>query len=87
MRTRRLEDQKYTFKEVYRWGAGIEATMSRLKHQMWLDHLRLRGMAAVTHRVLRRGMVAGVRFGGSMRSIGYRLYRRFLRFKNHLATG
>jgi len=44
MRTRRMQDQTCEFKEIYRWRAGIEATMSRLKHQMRLAHLRVRGM-------------------------------------------
>jgi hypothetical protein len=56
MRTRRLKDQTHEFKQVYRWRAGIEATMSRLKHPMRLAHLRVRGLAAVTHRVLLRAL-------------------------------
>lgn len=56
MRTRRLKDQTHGFKQVDRWRAGIEATMSRLKHQMRLAHLRVRGLAAVTHRVLLRAL-------------------------------
>jgi len=56
MRARRLADQTQGFKQVYRWRAGIEATMSRLKHQMRLAHLRVRGLAAVTHRVLLRAL-------------------------------
>ena len=56
MRARRLADQTHEFKQVYRWRAGIEATMSRLKHQMRLAHLRVRGLAAVTHRVLLRAL-------------------------------
>lgn len=40
-----------------------------------------------SHRILRRGMVAVAQFDGSMHSIGYRLYKRFLRFKNRLAAG
>jgi hypothetical protein len=56
MRTRRLRDQTEAFKEVYRWRAGIEATMSRLKHQMHLARLRVRGWAAISCRVLLRAL-------------------------------
>jgi hypothetical protein len=35
------------FQDRYRWRAGIEATMSRLKHQMGLARLRIRRMVAV----------------------------------------
>jgi len=56
MRERRLADQSKAFKQVYRWRAGIEATMSRLKHQMRLAHMRVRGAAAVTYRVMLRAL-------------------------------
>jgi hypothetical protein len=39
-----------------RWRAGIEATMSRLKYQMRLAHLRVRGMAAVRYAVYLRAL-------------------------------
>ena len=35
---RRLYEQSDAFRDVYRWRAGIEATMSRLKYQMNLAH-------------------------------------------------
>jgi hypothetical protein len=47
MRERRLAEKKPPFKEKYRWRAGIEATMSRLKHQMGCAALRVRGKAAI----------------------------------------
>jgi hypothetical protein len=34
----------------------MEATMSRLKHQMHLAHLRVRGMAAVGYTVFLRAL-------------------------------
>lgn len=55
-RKRRLAEQRPEFKERYRWRAGIEATMSRLKHQMRLAHLRVRGMAAVRYTVFLRAL-------------------------------
>ena len=42
-RARRLEQQTEAFKDRYRWRAGIEGTMSRLKHQMRWASLRVRG--------------------------------------------
>ena len=55
-RQRRLDEQEPAFKDRYRWRAGIEATMSRLKHQMGLAHLRIRGMAAVKYTVFLRAL-------------------------------
>ena len=40
-RKRRLKDQSSAFKKRYRWRAGVAATMSRLKYQMRLAHLRV----------------------------------------------
>lgn len=56
MRARRLRDQTPQFRKTYRWRAGIEATMSRLKHQMHLATLRVRGWKAVACRVLLRAL-------------------------------
>ena len=50
-RKRRLYESSDTFREIYRWRAGIEATMSRLKYQMHLAHLRVRGMPAMRYTV------------------------------------
>ena len=55
-RQRRLDEQQPKFEDRYRWRAGIEATMSRLKHQMGLAHLRIRGMAAVKYHVFLRAL-------------------------------
>jgi hypothetical protein len=55
-RTRRLAEQLPPFKDRYRWRAGIEATMSRLKHQMHLARLRVRGMAAIQYTVFLRAL-------------------------------
>lgn len=55
-RARRLADQQPQFKERYRWRAGIEATMSRLKYQMELCRLRVRGMPAVRYAVFLRAL-------------------------------
>jgi hypothetical protein len=49
MRERRLAEEKPQFRERYRWRAGIEATMSRLKHQMGCAALRVRGKTAVAY--------------------------------------
>jgi hypothetical protein len=49
MRERRLAEETPQFKERYRWRAGIEATMSRLKHQMGWAALRVRGKAAIAY--------------------------------------
>lgn len=55
-RARRLSDRSSAFKARYRWRAGMEGTISRLKHQMGLACLRVRGLAAVTHRVFLRAL-------------------------------
>ena len=49
MRQRRLDENKPQFKQRYRMRAGIEATMSRLKHQMGCAALRVRGKAAIAY--------------------------------------
>lgn len=51
---RRLAEQLPPFKDRYRWRAGIEATMSRVKHQMHLARLRVRGMVAIKYTVFLR---------------------------------
>jgi len=55
-RKRRLYEQSTAFLDIYRWRAGIEATMSRLKHQMNLAHLRVRGMPAMRYVVHLRAL-------------------------------
>ncbi len=55
-RARRLGDADEAFRQRYRWRAGIEATMSRLKHQMGMAKLRVRGMAKVTYVAMLRAL-------------------------------
>jgi hypothetical protein len=55
-RERRLHDQRDEFKDRYRWRAGIEGTMSRLKHQMHMAALRVRGRAAVGYATFLRAL-------------------------------
>lgn len=60
-RKRRLADRSSAFRNRYRWRAGIEATMSRLKHQMRLACLRVRGMKAVTYATTLRALGLNIR--------------------------
>lgn len=46
-RKKLLAEQEAEFKDKYRWRAGIEGTMSRLKHYVGLGNLRVRGSPAV----------------------------------------
>ncbi len=55
-RARRLHDLSDAFRDRYRWRAGVEATMSRYKHQMGMAHLRIRGMKKVTFTALLRAL-------------------------------
>jgi hypothetical protein len=55
-RARRLKDASNDFRQHYRWRAGIEATMSRFKHQMGMARLRVRGMAKVTYTAMLRAL-------------------------------
>ena len=47
MRERRLSELEPPFQELYRWRAGMEGSMSRLKHQIGWVALRIRGLAAI----------------------------------------
>ncbi len=58
---RRLYEQSDVFRGVYRWRAGIEATMSRLKYQMNLAHIRIRGMPAMRYVVNMRALGLNIR--------------------------
>ena len=49
-------EKSETFKQIFRWRAGIEATISRLKHQMDLAELRVRGMNSVRYTVRIRSL-------------------------------
>ena len=60
-RARRLQDDTDKFRERYRWRAGVEATMSRYKHQMGMAKLRVRGMAKVTYVALLRALGLNIR--------------------------
>jgi hypothetical protein len=60
-RKRRLYEQGDAFRNVYRWRAGLEATMSRLKYQMNLAHLRIRGMPAMRYVVNLRALGLNIR--------------------------
>lgn len=61
LRALRLHEKTAAFRNVYRWRAGIEATMSRLKHQMNLAYLRVRGMASVSYTVFLRALGLNIR--------------------------
>lgn len=51
MRQRRLKEKEPEFLNRYRWRAGIEGTMSRLKHVLGMVRLRVRGLAKVSYAV------------------------------------
>lgn len=55
-RQRRLSEATEEFRDRYRWRAGIEATMSRFKHQMGVARLRVRGMAKVKYVAVLRAL-------------------------------
>ena len=55
-RQRRLQEATDEFRDRYRWRAGIEATMSRYKHQMGMAKLRVRGIANVTYVAVLRAL-------------------------------
>ncbi|MCA9109578.1 MAG: transposase, partial [Planctomycetaceae bacterium] len=55
-RARRLHETSDEFRDRYRWRAGVEATMSRFKHQMGMARLRIRGMQKVTFTALLRAL-------------------------------
>ena len=53
---RRLYEKSDAFRDIYRWRAGIEATMSRLKRQMNMANLRVRGMSTMRYVVHLRAL-------------------------------
>jgi hypothetical protein len=55
-RERRLGERTEGFRDRYRWRSGIEGTMSRLKYQMRLASLRVRGRASVSYRTFLRAL-------------------------------
>ena len=58
---RRLYERGDAFREIYRWRAGIEGTMSWLKYQMNLAKLRIRGMPAMRYTVHMRALGLNIR--------------------------
>lgn len=58
---RRLYERSKAFLDIYRWRAGIEATMSRLKYQMKLASLRIRGMSKMRYAVHLRALGLNIR--------------------------
>lgn len=60
-RARRLGDDTDAFRERYRWRSGIEGTMSRLKYQMRMASLRIRGRAAVRYVSFLRALGLNIR--------------------------
>ncbi len=69
-RARRLRDATDEFLDRYRWRAGVEATMSRFKHQMGMARLRVRGMAAVTYVAMLRALGLNLRRVAAYRAAG-----------------
>jgi hypothetical protein len=57
----RLYERSDAFREIYRWRAGIEATMSHLKHHMKLAKLRIRGMSSMRYVVNLRALGLNIR--------------------------
>lgn len=60
-RERRLKDDSDEFRNRYRWRAGVEATMSRLKYQMGMARLRIRGMKSITLTAMLRALGLNIR--------------------------
>jgi hypothetical protein len=56
-----LHDQTDAFQDRYRWRAGIEGTMSRLKYQMRMAALRVRGRAAIGYVTFLRALGLNIR--------------------------
>ena len=72
---RRLEESSPTFRDKYRYRAGVEATMSEFDRRTGVKHLRVRGMKAV-------------RFAAIMKAIGLNILRASrYRIRKNPATG
>jgi hypothetical protein len=56
MRRRRLKELEPLFREDYRWRAGIEGTISRLKHVTGMVRLRVRELAKVSYAVVLKAL-------------------------------
>ena len=59
---RRKHEQSESFKDRYRWRAGVEATMSEYDRRTGVKHLRVRGQKAV-------------RFCATLKALGVNLFR------------
>jgi hypothetical protein len=92
---RRKQEQTPEFKELYRYRAGVEATMSDLDRVTGLKHLRVRGMTQVRVAATLKATGLNIRRAAAFRSRGGRpksrarlpisnLCRRFYTFKTHL---
>jgi len=60
-RVKRLIQNEAPFRDQYRWRAGVEATMSRYKHQMNMAHLRVRGLKAIRYHAFLRALGLNIR--------------------------
>ena len=67
---RRRYEQSPAFLEIYRWRAGVEATMARLKYQMNMAHLRVRGMSAMRYVVFLRALGLNIRRCAAVGPVG-----------------
>ncbi len=65
--SRRLAEDTDNFKDIYRYRAGVEATMSEYDRRTGVKHLRVRGLKAVS-------------FSATLKAIGINLFR-VARFK------
>ena len=61
IRRRRIEEDSEDFRDKYRWRAGVEATMCRLKYQMKMANLRIRGMKMIRYVSYMRAIGLNVR--------------------------
>lgn len=69
-RERRRKDVSDESRGHYRWRAGVEATMSRFKHQMGTANLRIRGMAKVTYTAMLRARGLNIHRVAAYRAAG-----------------
>jgi len=59
---RRINEESEAFKDIYRYRAGVEATMSEYDRRTGVKHLRVRGLKAVS-------------FAATLKAIGINIYR------------
>lgn len=60
--SRRLAEETDNFKDIYRYRAGVEATMSEYDRRTGVKYLRVRGLKAVS-------------FSATLKTIGINLFR------------